>query len=69
MLYNVDFLFAQQTSCRLDLFKAEGENLIINATLYEEDGANIPTRQTVSESFLIKEKVRTLYTYFPSHPH
>ncbi|CAG7726201.1 unnamed protein product [Allacma fusca] len=49
-----------ETSCRLDLFKTDFENLIINATVVEDDGANSIPRQTIPESFLHKEREQCL---------
>ncbi|CAL8109863.1 unnamed protein product [Orchesella dallaii] len=44
------------TDCQLGLYKIEGENIIINATIAEEDFADSRTRQPIGSLFLQEKK-------------
>ena len=55
-----------QTECHLRLFKDEEENLIINATIADQEFGNFTLRQP-NDELLIEEKVRLLVWgfYYP----
>lgn len=51
----VGFICIYQTDCQLGLYKLEGENIIINATIAEEDFADSRTRQPSGQLFILEK--------------